>query len=383
MGSAGGIESAAERLGELRGLGTKVGQMAGLVEANLSPELRAKVGPTLAKLRADAARSPYEAIAAVIEEDFGAPPDALFAEFEREPFASASLGQVHRATHADGRVLAVKVQHPGIRDAFRGDLESVTSIGRIATSFMMPDAQGRVFVEGVKDGFLAELDYLREAENLRTFARLTAHDRDLEVPELIDDRSSARVLTTTFLRGEPVEHARTYDVAVRKRQAAAVRRLVLSALTDHGVLYADAHAGNFLFRDDGTIGVLDFGSVFVFDEARRRTFADLRDAAAASDRAAFSDAIAALYGIESVKVVAALAKVQFIAFGGLVRGERIDAARVRAIVDTAGEMKRELLGERFALPPFLPFLMRALVGTNALLASLDAPASDALGELTG
>ncbi|MBI2390443.1 MAG: hypothetical protein HYV09_12710 [Deltaproteobacteria bacterium] len=381
LGSSAGIEQAVEKLGELRGIGTKVGQMAGLVEANLPPELRARVGPALAKLRAEAARSPYDAIATIVREDLGSPPEDLFATFEQEPFASASLGQVHRATDAAARALAVKVQHPGIDKAFRGDLENVTSFGRIATSFVMPDGQGKVFIEGVKEGFLAELDYLREAQNLAAFEALLARDPDLETPSVVAERSSARVLTTTFLRGEPVEAARSYDAATRRRQAAAVRRFVLSSLADHGLLYADAHAGNFLFRRDGTLGVLDFGSVFRLDEPRRRAFAELRDAAAAHDRARFDTAVATAYGVANEVVANAIANVQWHGLGGLVWGDAIDAAHVRTITHTVGEMKKKLLGQRFVLPSFMPFMVRTIVATNSLLVALDAPASGELGRI--
>lgn len=381
FGSSSGIEQAVEKLGELRGIGTKVGQMAGLVEANLPEELRARVGPALAKLRAEASRSPYEAVAKIVHEDLGGPPEELFTTFEQEPFASASLGQVHRATDAASRSLAVKVQHPGIDKAFRGDLENVTSFGRIATTFVMPDGQGKVFVDGVKEGFLAELDYEREAQNLRAFEQLLVRDPDLETPSVVAERSSMRVLTTTFLRGEPVEAARSYDVATRRRQAAAVRRFVLSSLTDHGLLYADAHAGNFLFRPDGTLGVLDFGSVFRFDDARRQAFAELRDAAAARDRPRFDDAIGAAYGVTNKVMATAIANVQWHGFGGLVRGEAIDAAHIRTITSTVGEMKKKLLGQRFVLPSFMPFMVRTLVATNSLLVALDAPASGELGRI--
>lgn len=382
-GSSAGIEAAVERLGELRGLGTKVGQMAGLLEANMSPEIRAKVGPALAKLRAQAARSPYDAIARLVEEELGAPPEELFARFDREPFASASLGQVHDATHRDGRHVAVKVQHPGIREAFTNDLGNVTSIGRVATSFIMPQQDGRAFISGVKDGFLAELDYVREADNTRLFGRLTEGDADIELPLVVDDRSSGRVLTTTFLEGVPVEDARSFDAATRRRQAAAVRRFLLSALMDHGVLYADAHAGNLFFRGDGTIGVLDFGSVFVLDDERRAAFGELRDAATAADRRAFGRAVARVLGLENRIAAEAIADVQWIGIGGLVRGEAIDDAHVRRITSQIAQMKKVLLGQRFALPHFVPFVMRTMLAANALLAALGAEESGPLGRLPG
>jgi predicted unusual protein kinase regulating ubiquinone biosynthesis (AarF/ABC1/UbiB family) len=382
-GSGKGLEKAVDRLGELRGLGTKVGQMAGLLEANLSPEVQKQVGPALAKLRAQAARSPYEAVAALVEEDLGAPPEEVFARFDPEPFASASLGQVHDAEHHDGRHLAVKVQHPGIRDAFAHDLENVGSLGKMATSFFMPRGQSGEFLGGIKDGFLAELDYEREAENMGTFAALIAGDDDLEIPEIVLDVSSPRVLSTTFLEGVTVEKARDFDEETRRRQAGAVRRLVLSALTDHGVLYADAHAGNFFFREDGTVGVLDFGSVFRFGDEQRDAFAALRDAAAASDRSEFGLAVDRALGIGNRRVAEAIADVQWIAIGGLIRGEAISSGRVREITDAAGQMKKQLFKERFGLPFFMPFLMRTMVACNALLAALEAPASGELGVLPG
>lgn len=382
-GSSAGIEAAVERLGELRGLGTKVGQMAGLLEANMSPEIRAKVGPALAKLRAQAARSPYEAVARLVEEDLGAPPEKLFARFDREPFASASLGQVHDATHHDGRHVAVKVQHPGIREAFTNDLGNVTSIGRVATSFIMPQQDGRAFITGVKDGFLAELDYVREADNTRLFARLVADDSDIELPEVVADRSSARVLTTTFLEGVPVEGARAFDAETRRKQAAAVRRFLLSALTDHGVLYADAHAGNFFFRADGSIGVLDFGSVFVLDEVRHAGFREMRDTSAVGNRTGFGLAVGRVLGLENRIAAEAIADTQWIGIGGLVRGDAIDDAHVRRITDQIAQMKKVLLKQRFALPYFVPFVMRTMLAANALLAALGAPESGALGRLAG
>jgi len=381
--SSGCIEKAVDGLGELRGLGTKVGQMAGLVEASLSPEMRAQIGPALARLRVQAMRSPYEGIAQVIEEDLGAAPELLFARFEREPFASASLGQVYDAEHHDGRHLAVKVKHPGIGEAFRNDLSNVAGLGRIATSFFMPKGQGRLFFDGVKAGFLAELDYALEAEHLRTFAGLLKGDAVLELPTLVPELSSPRVLTTTFLEGEVVEQARAYDDDIRRTQAAAIRRLLLSASMDHGWLYADTHAGNFLFRPDGSLGVLDFGSVLRFDEDRREALVAMRGAIEGDDERACALALDELLQVGNVRVAAAMADIQWLALGGLVRGDAIDDERIRTLTTRIPEMKKKLLGERFALPSFMPFLMRAVMGTNALLAALGAPESGPLTRLPG
>jgi predicted unusual protein kinase regulating ubiquinone biosynthesis (AarF/ABC1/UbiB family) len=383
VGSSAGLEQVVDRLGELRGMGTKVGQMAGLVEANLPPDVRAKVSAALARLRDRAARSPYEDVARVVREDLGAQPEELFARFEREPFASASLGQVHHASHHDGRQLAVKVQHPGIREAFENDMSNVASIAQIATAFWMPSAARGEFLAQIRQGFLAELDYGREAENLRMLARVTAADPDLELPYVVAERSSGRVLSMGLLSGVSVEAARSYPDQTRRRQAAAIRRFVLSALADHGVLYADAHAGNFLFRAEGTVGALDFGSVFRFDPARTRAFGAYRDALAAADRPAFGRALKDALELDNDNVVQAIADVQYFAVGGLVRGEPISEERVRAITRAAAQMKSKLLRERLKFPWFLPFFMRTMLATNVLLAALNAPESGPLGRLPG
>ena len=377
--SSDGLEKVVDRLGELRGLGTKVGQMAGLVEANLPPDVRARVGPALARLRAHAVTSPYADVARIVEEDLGAPPEALFLRFDREPFASASLGQVHDAVHPSGVHVAVKIQHPGIREAFTNDLTNVTSIAGVAASFVMAEGQSRPFIDGVKNGFLAELDYVREADNMRLFERLIDGDPDLELPRVVGDRSSARVLSSTFLRGVPVESARAFGEPTRRRQAAAIRRFVLSTLDRHGVLYADAHAGNFFFREDGSVGVLDFGSVFQFDEDRRRAFADFFDVIRQGDRAAFGAAVGRAFSIDNRAVAEAIADAQWIAIGALVRGDAISDAQVRRITEAAGKMKSKLIREKITLPYFMPFFMRAIVASNALLAALDAPESGMLG----
>jgi predicted unusual protein kinase regulating ubiquinone biosynthesis (AarF/ABC1/UbiB family) len=276
----------------------------------------------------------------------------------------------------------VKVQHPGIREAFTNDLANVQQIARVATTFVMPSEDARAFLGGVKDGFLAELDYAREAANTELFARLVQGDADIEVPAVVRGRSSARVLTTTFVAGVPVEAARAFDAVLRRRQAAAIRRLVLGTLFDRGVLYADAHAGNFLFRASGSVGVLDFGSVFAFDEDQRGALRELRREIERGDLTAFEAAVARLLGIDNARVVSAIAGTQWIAIGGLVRGEACDASRVRRITDRIPAMKRVLLRERFTLPPFVPFLMRTMLALNALLAALDAPDSGPLGGLS-
>ncbi|MEZ4329792.1 MAG: AarF/ABC1/UbiB kinase family protein [Polyangiales bacterium] len=376
-GSAGGLEDAVERLGELRGLGTKVGQMAGLVEANLPDELRDKVSPALARLRDQTATSPWESVRALLEEELGAPVDQCFDAFEPVPFASASLGQVHRAVW-DGHDVAVKVQHPGIQEAFRGDLQNITGLASVATTFVMPANAGREFLDSIRGGFLAELDYRAEAANVALFEGLVAGDPDLYVPGVVTERSTGRVLTTHFAKGERVDVAATFEIDERARLSAAVRRFVLGTMLEHGALYADAHAGNFLFQAGQPVAVLDFGSVVRFSDEKRGDFRAMARAALGSDYRAFEQAVGHVVGFEHPRALPAVAKMQWDAFGALVRGDRVDRAHVRKLTENLTEVKRNILGARVPLPPFMPFWMRTLLACVALLATLEAPAGEPL-----
>jgi len=129
----GAAEYALEVLGTMRGLAAKVGQMLSYVDGVLPEGQREHYERALMALRAAAPRSSWEAVSALIEAELGACPSELFAELEPEPFASASIGQVHRARLHDGRQVAVKVQHPGIGDAVEADLANAGVLESMAS----------------------------------------------------------------------------------------------------------------------------------------------------------------------------------------------------------------------------------------------------------
>src|SRR5215471_11242482 len=160
---AAAAEHAAEALGALRGLATKVGQMASYVDGLVPESHEAVFEEALKELRNGAPRSPPEAIRRVVESELGAPIDLLFEQWEDEPFASASIGQVHMARLHDGRRVAVKVQHPGIEQAVENDLANGAVLSRFA-SLLAPSGleSDRLYAE-VAEHFRGELDYAREA----------------------------------------------------------------------------------------------------------------------------------------------------------------------------------------------------------------------------
>lgn len=362
------IARAVETLSELRGLATKAGQMGGIWSAMLPPEDRARAEVVLSRLRAHTATSSPAAIRALVERELGAPLDALFASFEPEPFASASIGQVHRARLADGTRLAVKVQHPGVADALRADLANVENLGGIAAILAFTDA--RAVMDEVRARFEEELDYVQEAKNLARFAELFAGDPEIRIPALVPERSSASVLTTHFVEGADVDTAARWPNA--RALGRVVRRFVRTSWLEHGLLFADPHAGNWIFHEDGRVTVLDFGSVVPFAPDERAAFDRVLDAIARGRDTSARAEIALVLHPPKGEAGEMLVEAMRVALAPLALDRPARAEDLARVVRTSGEAKRRLVGRRIDVPPWMPLVLRALLGTTALLAGLEA-----------
>jgi predicted unusual protein kinase regulating ubiquinone biosynthesis (AarF/ABC1/UbiB family) len=362
------LARAVDTLSELRGLAAKMGQMGGLWSAMLPVEERARAEAILARLRAHTATSSPAAIRALVESELGAPLGVSFASFETEPFASASIGQVHRATLADGTRVAVKVQHPGIADALRADLANVGNLGGLASVLALTDA--RAVLDEVRARIEAELDYEAEARNLSRFAALFAGDAEIRLPTLVPERSSARVLTTHYVEGADVDTAARWPNA--RALGRVVRRFVRTSWIEHGLLFADPHAGNWIFHADGRVTVLDFGCVVPFEEPTRRTLDRALVAIEQGRDADARSAIRGLVGAPSGPAGELLVESMRVALAPLALDRPARADDLERVVRVSGEAKRRLLGKRMTVPPWLPLAMRALLGTIALLVGLEA-----------
>lgn len=251
-------ERLVETLGDLKGAAMKLGQVASMDPDLFPPEVRA----VLARLQNEAPPMPFERVAAVLEDELGGTPDELFAEFSREPMAAASLGQVHRARLRDGRDVVVKVQYPGIDQALRSDIDNLGMVVR-TMAFAHRALDGRRYFHELAEELAHELDYSREGRLAREFARASAGLPDVVVPEIVDERTSTRVLTMqhipgqtlrTFLASKPVN-------AERLRVSGLLIRAIHGSFLVDGTVHADPHPGNFMVMSDGRLGVLDFGSV--------------------------------------------------------------------------------------------------------------------------
>jgi predicted unusual protein kinase regulating ubiquinone biosynthesis (AarF/ABC1/UbiB family) len=248
-------------LGELKGAAMKLGQALSMDPDALPPELR----NVMARLQNQATAVAYEEIAAVVERELGAPPDARYASFERIPLASASLGQVHRARMHDGREVAVKVQYPGMVEAIQSDFANlgllVNVVGRGSKAL-----DGREYYEEFRREVALETDYEREALQAARFRELVAPFPGLRVPQVIASHSTGKVLTLEFVEGQTLHDFARGDASpeARMRVATQLIQAIYGPFLSGGEIHADPHPGNFLVTPEGQLAILDFGSVKVF-----------------------------------------------------------------------------------------------------------------------
>ncbi len=256
--SQGTAEKLVATLGDLKGAAMKLGQVASMDPDLFPPEVRA----VLARLQNEAPPMPFERVAAVLEDELGGSPDALFAEFSREPLAAASLGQVHRARLHDGREVVVKIQYPGIDQALRSDIDNLGLV--VKTMALAHRAlDGRQYFHELAEELAHELDYSREGRLAREFARASAGMPDIVVPEIIDERTSTRVLTMELIPGHTLRTflASSPGNGERLHVSGLMIRAIHGSFLVDGTVHADPHPGNFMVMPDGRLGVLDFGSV--------------------------------------------------------------------------------------------------------------------------
>jgi predicted unusual protein kinase regulating ubiquinone biosynthesis (AarF/ABC1/UbiB family) len=266
-----------EKMGHLKGLMMKAGQIASYMPGALPPAAR----EVLAELQSYSTPMAFARIDQLLEAELGAPGRTLFDTIEEQPFAAASIGQVHRAIHR-GRSVAVKVQYPGIEDAIRSDLRMVGVLARLS-SIGAPLDGGAITAE-LSARLLEECDYMREAQHQRHFAMLLARIPGAHVPAVVGERSARRVLTTALADGQRVADAAP---ACRDRAGQIIFRACFDLLWRSCIYNADPHPGNYLIGRDGEVTFLDFGCVRRFEPGMIAAWKRLARAILDGDRPTF------------------------------------------------------------------------------------------------
>ncbi|HET7277281.1 MAG TPA: AarF/ABC1/UbiB kinase family protein [Dermatophilaceae bacterium] len=245
-------------LGELKGGAMKGGQWLSAMEAALPERLAGPYGEALTRLQEAAPAMPATMVHEVLKESFGGSWGKRFAQFDDQPSAAASIGQVHRAVWRDGRQVAVKLQYPHAGGALATDLRQLDRLApllRIAAPGL--DAPG-LFAE-LRARVMAEVDYRQEAAAQSAFAQVFRDDRDFCVPKVVE--VTDRVLVSDWVAGTPVAQiARSGSQQQRDRVGLLLARLLLSSPPRVGRLHGDPHPGNFRLLEDGRLAVVDFGS---------------------------------------------------------------------------------------------------------------------------
>ncbi len=278
-------EKLARELGRMKGLMMKFGQMASYLEGSMPPEAQ----KVLARLQADSQPMSYEAVERVVRDDLGAAPDVLFDDFQRTPFAAASIGQVHLAQF-EGRPVAVKVQYPEVAEAIGEDLRAFGTLARFGLALMPGDGAG--VVAELRERVEEECDYVAEARNVELFGRLLGVRDGASAPSLVPERSRRRVLTTAFVSGRGFADFKTVASQEAKDRAAGILfEACFGTLFQSCVFNADPHPGNYLFADDGSVTFLDFGCVKRFGADFVDTWKRIARSVVDGDRAEFRRAL--------------------------------------------------------------------------------------------
>ncbi len=267
----------------MRGAVMKLGQLMSMDGKDvLPPELVALLAP----LRDSAHVMPLSQLAGVLEAEYGVGWERRFRRFGFNAVAAASIGQVHRAETRDGRVLAIKVQYPGVRESIDSDVANLALLFRL----LGPLADGVDLGPALDEARLQlhrEADYGAEARALGEYRELLAGDQDLTVPAVHGDFSGSRVLAMDFAEGEPVDVlvSRPETRSVRDRVAEILSRLALRELFELSLVQTDPNFANYLYdASSGRIALLDFGAARHIDLSLAESYRALARAAMAADR---------------------------------------------------------------------------------------------------
>jgi predicted unusual protein kinase regulating ubiquinone biosynthesis (AarF/ABC1/UbiB family) len=262
-------EKVVELLGSMKGAAMKLGQIASFVDLDLPPEAQATYHEVLAELRNAAPPMDPEQIADVVEADFGVPADRVFARWDPEPLASASIGQVHRARLPEGDEVVVKVQYPGVAEAVESDLANAEAFAPLAKVFS-PNLQIKPLMEEMRHRLVDELDYQREAQYQHAFFERYDGHPFIRVPRVHHDYCRPRVLVSEYVEGRSFEEVVAEAPAdEQRRYGEIIYRFVFGSLNRFRLFNGDPHPGNYLFPGDGSVAFLDFGSVKAFSRATR------------------------------------------------------------------------------------------------------------------
>jgi predicted unusual protein kinase regulating ubiquinone biosynthesis (AarF/ABC1/UbiB family) len=252
-------EQIVEALGHMKGAAMKLGQVMSFLDVGVVPEeYREEFQRKLARLRDAAPTVTFKQMRKVIEDELDEPIKDVFAEFDEEPIAAASIGQVYSARLNDGRRVAVKVQYPGVAAAVRADMQNLGLILRLLKR-LAPGMDPKALGEEIRDRIEEELDYELEAANQKTLARIFRGHPFIVIPDVVSSLSRERVMVSEYVHGTGFEELKAYPQEERDRIGEIIFRFYFGCLYRHHQFSGDPHPGNSVLLDDGRMAFFDFG----------------------------------------------------------------------------------------------------------------------------
>lgn len=287
----------ADTLGEMKGAVMKVGQIASQYKDIFPPE----VAKAISKLQRQAPAMPFAEIKAQVEKELGKPLAQIFKSFDEQPFAAASIGQVHKAVLPNGQQVVVKVQYPGVEEACESDLKQVRLALRLMGVLKIDRKLQEKLFQEIQDSLDNELNYEIEAQNLdvaRAFH--SALDSKIIIPEVYSDYSSRHILTLSLEIGESIETASTWSQETRNELGRRLFRAIGQEIFFLKRFHCDPHPGNFAFREDGSVIVYDYGGVKTLSPEVVSHFKQLINAARQHDIALMEQHLDALQSLNEL-----------------------------------------------------------------------------------
>jgi predicted unusual protein kinase regulating ubiquinone biosynthesis (AarF/ABC1/UbiB family) len=263
--SAANATRLARRLAHMRGAAMKLGQLLSLESSHVLPP---EFAEALSVLRASADSMPRSQVKRLLGRQYGAGWEKRFVEFDYEPAASASIGQVHRALSSDGRELALKIQYPGVARSIDSDVDNLAMFLNMAR--LLPrELDVSDIVNEAKRQLRQEADYFTEATNLERYHALLADDERFIVPRVHRDFSTRRILAMDWIEGTSLDRLDLERTPQETRDwiAAAIQDLTFRELYEFRFMQTDPNFANYLYRpSDGRIGLLDLGAAVEFSQ---------------------------------------------------------------------------------------------------------------------
>ena len=352
---------------ELRGAFMKLVQMLSM-RSDLFPS---EVLHILSVVQSSVPPMDYDLIRAQVKKELGKYPEQLFKSFDREAFAAASLGQVHRACLKSGEEVVMKVQYPGVDETVEQDLKNIQALLHIFTlitrDVLRQKFDASEIYQEMEERLKEELDYVHEANNIALFQRLFADDADVIIPRVYPDFSSRRVLTMGYIDGYKIQDILAPGVDKELKDWVAIKyfRITWRQIVEFGVLHTDPHPGNYLVTYHPKLAMLDFGSVRVFPDEIRTGYLMLAKAILERDEKTMACCFVLLGYLGPDDDPAPLVRVMYIIFEPVLEDRVYDPRDFDSVGKTMEITAIGLENRIFRAPGHRLFLVRALLGLDS------------------